>query len=136
MGFFKKLRQFFQTAWRWQRGRQQSGYDKMLLMQSMWPLPFDLYLLRFPTGSEIKPHRDPVESGRHFRLNIVLIPAEVGGEFNCATPIFASSRIKFFRSDLCEHSVSKVEVGTRYVLSIGWLLPDKPLSAGADPIVN
>ncbi len=111
------------TAFRWQSGRQNSGYDKMLLLQSRWPLPFDLYILRFPEGSEVKPHTDPVSFGRHFRLNVVLKPARVGGEFQCSTPIFQTSRIKLFRPDACEHSVTKVEIGTRYVLSIGWVLP-------------
>ncbi len=32
------LRQFLATAWRWQRGRQGSGYDKMLLLTGRWPL--------------------------------------------------------------------------------------------------
>lgn len=106
---------------RWQRGRQQSGYDKMLLLQSPWPLPFDAYLLRFPTGAAIAPHTDPVSIGRHYRLNIVLKRARAGGEFVCATPIHASARIKFFRPDACEHSVTRVTAGTRYVLSIGWV---------------
>ncbi len=122
MGAKAELPDYFKTAFRWQKGRQKSGYDKMLLAQSLRPLPFDMYILRFPEGSEIAPHTDPVSLGRHYRLNIVLIPAKIGGEFFCATPIFENSRIKFFRPDACEHSVSKVEEGTRYVLSIGWIL--------------
>jgi hypothetical protein len=39
-------------AWlTWQRGRQGTGYDKMLLATARWPLPFDCYLLRYPQGS-------------------------------------------------------------------------------------
>ncbi|NGY06861.1 2OG-Fe(II) oxygenase [Solimonas terrae] len=106
---------------RWQRGRQASGYDKMLLARGLWPLPFDCYLLRFPEGAEIRPHTDPVGEGRHFRLNIVVREAREGGEFVCAAPIRASRRIKLFRPDVCEHSVSRVLRGTRHVLSIGWV---------------
>jgi len=115
------LRDYFRTAFRWQTGRQRSGYDKMLLLQGMWPLPFDMYILRFPPGSEIAPHTDPVSLGRHYRLNIVLKRAASGGEFVCATPIYASARIKLFRPDACEHSVTRVEQGSRYVLSLGWV---------------
>ena len=115
------VREYFRTAFRWQMGRQQSGYDKMLLLQSMWPLPFDIYILRFPQGSEIAPHTDPVSLGRHYRLNIVLKRATAGGEFVCASPIYTSARIKLFRPDACEHSVTRVEQGSRYGLSIGWV---------------
>lgn len=93
----------------------------MLLLQSRWPLPFDVYLLRFRTGSEIAPHTDPVAIGRHFRCNVVLRSAREGGDFVCASPIFATTRIKLFRPDACEHSVTRVVRGTRYVLSIGWV---------------
>ncbi len=111
------LRQLF----RWQVGRQQTGYDKMLLAGGLWPLPFDLYLLRFNEGAEIPPHVDAVEKGEHYRLNIVIKAATTGGDFICDKPIYASSRIKYFRSDICQHAVSKVLVGQRYVLSLGWV---------------
>lgn len=81
------------------------------------------YLLRYPEGAEIPPHTDPVQARRHYRLNIVLKASPAGGEFVCATPIFATRRIKLFRPDACEHSVTRVLGGSRYVLSIGWVLP-------------
>jgi hypothetical protein len=113
-------------AWlTWQRGRQGTGYDKMLLATAKWPIPFDSYLLRYPTGSAIPAHTDPVTDKRHYRLNIVVRKAGRGGQFICATPIFATERIKLFRPDACEHSVSEVTQGARYVLSIGWILPAK-----------
>jgi len=106
---------------RWERGRQKSGYDKMLLCGAKWPIKFDTYLLKFPLGSEIAPHTDKVESGKHYRLNIVLKNANEGGVFICQNPIFETSRIKLFRPDTCEHQVSKIVKGTRYLLSIGWV---------------
>ena len=115
------IRQYLSKWLRWERGRQRSGYDKMLLLASPFPLPFDCYLLRFPEGSEIPPHRDPVKSGRHFRLNIVLTRPAAGGEFVCDNPIIDRPRIKYFRSDACTHSVTRVVGGSRYVLSIGWV---------------
>ncbi|MES2072584.1 MAG: 2OG-Fe(II) oxygenase [Pseudomonadota bacterium] len=115
------IRKYFSTAFRWQRGRQLSGYDKMLLLQSWWPLPLDVYILRFPQGAEIAPHVDKVSFGAHYRLNIVIKRAASGGEFICAAPIYESARIKYFRPDACEHSVTRVNKGSRYVLSVGWV---------------
>ena len=90
-------------------------------MVAYWPIKFDTYLLRFPKGSEFAPHTDKVESGKHYRLNIVLKNAKVGGEFICANPIFETKRIKLFRPDESEHQVTKVQEGNRYVLSVGWI---------------
>lgn len=115
------FQEYLRTAFRWQKGRQRSGYDKMLLLQSYWPLPLDVYILRFPEGSEIPPHTDPVSAGEHHRLNILLKRARKGGRFLCAAPIYESERIKYFRPDACEHSVTKIESGSRYVFSIGWV---------------
>jgi len=114
MSILKKL-------FRWERGRQKTGYDKMLLCGAVWPIKFDTYLLKFPENSEIPNHKDKVDSGKHYRLNIVLKKAERGGEFHCSNPIFETNRIKFFRPDISEHSVSKVIKGNRYLLSIGWI---------------
>lgn len=112
---------WFRQAFRWQRGRQGTGYDKMLLFTGGWPIPFDSYLIRYPEGSAIPPHTDPVAEGRHYRLNLVLKSPRAGGEFVCRAPIFATRRIKLFRPDACEHSVTRVEGGSRVVLSIGWV---------------
>lgn len=115
------LADYLRNAFRWRRGRQGTGYDKMLLLTAPWPVAFDSYLIRYPEGSEIPPHTDPVGPRRHYRLNLVLKRSPAGGEFVCANPIFASRRIKLFRPDVCEHSVTRVVGGNRYVLSMGWL---------------
>src|SRR2546421_6064365 len=98
------VRDYLGAAFRWQRGRQKTGYDKMLLVTAGWPIPFDTYLLRYPEGSEIPPHIDRVERGRHYRLNIVVKRSQAGGQFVFAAPLFASRRVNLFRSDACEHS--------------------------------
>jgi len=116
------IRKYAKLAFRWQSGRQGSGYDKMLLLTAPWPVPFDSYLIRYPEGSSIPPHTDPVQQGRHYRLNVILKSPKSGGEFVCAKPIYSSKRIKLFRPDACEHSVTLVQGGSRYVLSIGWVL--------------
>lgn len=113
---------FLRHLFRWQRGRQNSGYDKMLLCGALWPIKFDAYLLRFPEGSEVPAHRDTVKEGKHYRLNLIVKKAQQGGEFICNDAIYSSSRIKLFRPDLCEHQVSKVIKGNRYLLSIGWVI--------------
>lgn len=105
----------------WQRGRQGSGYDKMLLLTTTSPIVFDSYLIRYPIGSSIPPHIDPVTGHHHYRLNIIIKRSIGGGEFICSNPIFSTSRIKFFQPDRCEHSVTEVQGSKRYVLSIGWL---------------
>ena len=115
------LRHYLDHAFRWRNGRQGTGYDKMLLAHGRVPLPFDLYLLRFPTGTRIGPHTDKVESGQHYRLNVILKPARQGGEFQCADPIYVNRRVKLFRPDRSEHSVTRIDAGTRYVLSLGWV---------------
>jgi hypothetical protein len=122
MSAIASLRNYAKLVFRWQRGRQGSGYDKMLLLTAPWPLPFDSYLIRYPEGSSIPAHTDPVQEGRHYRLNVILKSPKSGGEFVCASPIYSSKRVKLFRPDACEHSVTRVEGGSRYVLSIGWVL--------------
>lgn len=107
--------------WRWTRGRQGTGYDKLLLATLPWPLPFDCYLIRYPVGSAIPRHVDPVQGRRHFRLNIVVKASRDGGEFVCQNPIFQTRRIKFFRPDVSPHEVTEVQGSARYVLSVGWL---------------
>lgn len=106
----------------WQQGRQGTGYLKRrLLHRTGPPVPFDLYLLKYPPGAHIPEHTDPVAKGRHFRLNIVLKRGR-GGAFRCAAPIVDTPRVKLFRPDLQPHAVEPV-YATRYVLSLGWLLP-------------
>lgn len=105
----------------WVVGRHKTGYDKMCLRQKKWPIPHDIYLIRYREGSCITPHRDTVTEGRHHRLNIVLWNSAEGGKFVCEKPIFSFWRFHLFRSDLSTHSVTEITKGTRYVLSIGWV---------------
>ena len=105
----------------WSKGRQNTGYEKIKLISCSWPVLFDSYLIRYRIGDGIPPHVDEVSSGEHHRLNIVLWGAGEGGEFICDSTLYESPRIKYFRPDIAEHSVTKVTKGSRYVLSIGWL---------------
>lgn len=109
----------------WQEGMHKTGYFILTLAwvtKRYSPIPFDCYLLRYPPGSSIPPHRDPIK-GRHFRANIILTHPK-GGEFVCETAIFRSKWLNIFRPDISTHSVTTVEgKRARYVLSVGWTRP-------------
>jgi hypothetical protein len=109
----------------WKEGRQGSGYWKLKLLESKL-LKFDLYILKFPTGSYIDWHRDPaVEGHKHWRLNWIFWKGK-GGQFEAEPcdpkdyPI-SKPRLNMFRPDKVLHCVSKIESSTRYVFSLGWL---------------
>ena len=118
-----RLRDYARRWLRWQKGRQNTGYDKLLIAINPFVVPFDCYLLRFPEGSEIPPHRDPIKSGRHYRLNVIIKRSPSGRRVHLRQSHLQSARVNVFRSDVSMHSVSRVVGGTRYVLSIGWVLP-------------
>ena len=50
------IKEYFKQAFRWQKGRQGTGYDKMLILHSFIPIPFDIYIIRYYVGSFIPPH--------------------------------------------------------------------------------
>lgn len=111
------MRKFFS----WQAGRQSTGYEVLTIAYSQL-LKFDCYLLRYKVGAFIPTHLDKVDKAlKHYRLNIQLWPAKKGGELVCADSLFRLGPINLFRPDETPHSVTQVEQGTRYVLSIGWV---------------
>lgn len=103
----------------WEKGRQGTGYFKKQIFKFGFKLfGMDCYLLKFPEKSYVPPHTDPIKGYKHFRLNIVLKKADVGGNLHFyKTRCY--SRFILFRPDAVEHSVSEITRGTRYVLSIG-----------------
>lgn len=114
------------NAWlRWMPGRQGTGYAKLLLARSRWPIRFDAYLLRYRMCAYLPLHTDPVEGHRHYRLNITLRDTDVGGNLLLTLPPIyqsRSGRVVLFRSDT-PHMLSTVLGGPRLVLSIGVALP-------------
>lgn len=109
------------SFFKWQKGRQNTGYDKKLvLFIPLYFLVLDCYLLRFAKGSQIPEHVDKVDKYHHYRLNIVLNSSFKGGDFVCNQAYINTAKIKFFKSDEMPHSVTPVEQGVRYVLSIGF----------------
>lgn len=109
---------------KWVKGRQGSGYDKLKIISCNTLFHFDIYLIRFINGSYIPAHKDPVKYGEHYRINIILKKPDLGGHFFCNNVIYKNSRLIIFRPDIEEHSVTRVE-GSRYVLSIGFILKKK-----------
>jgi hypothetical protein len=100
------------------QGRQNTGYEKLKIIGASF-LPFDFYILRYKEGSYIPEHIDPVSNKKHYRLNIIVRQALIGGIFKCNTCIINTKSIKLFRPDIYKHSLTEVLSGTRYVLSIG-----------------
>lgn len=101
--------------WKWEPGRQGTGYEKMKLFRGR---SSDGYLLRFPEGCRVPPHVDPVPGKRHYRLNVTLVRPRGGGQF-MADPIWSWGPIVFFRPDIQEHSMSRIYEGSCLMLSIG-----------------
>lgn len=104
---------------KWELGRRESGYWKLKLWQVAVT---DAYLLYYPTGSTIEPHVDPVPGKRHYRFNIEIKKADEGGTLVVNKPIWQWDRFCFFRSDISEHSVTRIVRGTRYTLTFGWAI--------------
>lgn len=96
----------------WTKGRQGTGYLKKLLLGGAF---WDLWLIKYPVGTEVPVHTDPVPGKRHYRLNVVLW----GEQKYKGDAIFKFGPVVYFRPDITPHSVSTVR-RTRYVLSLGW----------------
>lgn len=58
--------------WKWQEGRQKNTtYEKFPLWYfRIWKWGFDAYILRYQPDTVLHLHRDEVENGMHWRLNI------------------------------------------------------------------
>lgn len=112
----------------WQPGRQGGTYSKLTLFAGRPWLRCDLYLIRYRVGDFVTTHTDPVESGRHWRMNVELRRAKSGGSFDAMHPKAVSVRwwrLVVFRPDVVPHCVTPVLEGERLVLSFGWAMGRK-----------
>ena len=107
---------------KWEKGRQGTGYLKLPIIFTKFPIPWDVHILKMPERSRIKLHTDPVPNYKVYRLNIVLREPKEGGKFICPSAMINFRRLKYFRPDVMPHSISRIEEGERLVLSIGWCL--------------
>ena len=110
---------------RWQGGRQGGDYSKLLVAKSA-RLRFDLYVLRFPTGSQVKMHQDPAPEGfEHHRVNWTLRFARRGGltliECGDRKMRLEERRLYRFRPDTRKHLMPEVKEGEVLMVSFGWL---------------
>lgn len=112
---------------KWTPGRQGTGYSKLKLASTMWPLPWDLYVLKFPPGSHIPKHKDLSVMGSHYRLNVTLREARPRHPFASTGWLWRGlgGRAVLFRPDVHAHAVRRIESGTRYVLSLGWVVREE-----------
>ncbi len=79
---------------------------------------FSINLVTYPTNHSVMKHIDPVQQGRYYKLNFVLIKPESGGVFECSKCIMnLFNRVYLFRPDQYEHSVSNIDSGKRVLLS-------------------
>jgi len=77
-----------------------------------------IYLVHYPAGHAIVPHVDMVSEGRLYKLNCVLVTPDAGGKFFCEKNILnLFGRVILFRPDLYRHGVSRIERGSRWLLS-------------------
>lgn len=113
---------------KWQTGRQNSGYDKMLLALSN-RFKFDFYLLRIPDEMSVPLHCDPCPEGyEHRRINLALCaskPPETRIYGGPKALSMLGGRLVFFRPDVSPHSLERrstvVQGRATYMLSFGWL---------------
>ncbi len=121
----------------WQDGRQGTGYEKLslkdnrevsdLILRSLVELHkiddfWDAWILRYPDGAYIPPHKDEANmfGRRHTRLNAIIADPRAGGDFilNDERVGLGSACAIIFNPDEHEHSVTKVD-GERLVFTVG-----------------
>lgn len=108
---------------KWQKGRQETDYEKLRLYSfRIWKLGFDAYVLKYKPDTYLKLHRDPVPSGKHWRLNIGWGDSQF---YICDYPRskcgihLGKFSLYFFRPDVYLHGLSVY--GKTYKLSLGFV---------------
>jgi hypothetical protein len=105
----------------WHNGRQAGGYSKLPLLPQWMSVLFNAaaYILKFPTGTGITEHTDPVEKGyNHYRINITLWKSRKDAGMFIRGPCVRFLNIEFFRPDLYTHGMQQI-TGRMYILSFG-----------------
>lgn len=109
---WRRKRLNLNTTGGWFEGRQGTGYLRKTLLSLSF---MDAHILKYPVGTFIPAHKDPIPGRKHYRLNIRLKGPD---NFMCKWTIFRWWRICLFRPDQCLHSVNVCNE-ERIVLSIG-----------------
>ena len=106
---------------RWGNDKFNTGYRIFTLFYSH-KLKWDIYIFHYKEGSYIPKHKDPSKYGKHYRFNIELKKADKGGKFICSSVVFKWWRFCLFQADANYHKVTKIEKGSRWVLSFGFTI--------------
>ncbi len=102
--------------WRWEQGRQGTGYRKLRLARGgCW----DLYIIDYPVGTSIPKHTDPVPGRRHWRANLRLLGEDTFQGESC----FRFGPLIIFRPDIMPHAVEAVH-RRRILVSFGLVTRD------------
>lgn len=109
------------NLFRWEKGRQGSGYDKLTLLYSRL-LMADAYILKVPKGVSIPKHTDSAPPhSNHFRINVTVF-----GHLRMETsqPVKRiGDWFSFFRPDNVVHWADAPKRDT-YIFSFGWIRPN------------
>jgi len=91
--------------WKWEKGRSiGTQYWKFTLWYfRIWKWGFDAYILKYSPKVLLKAHTDPVENGKHYRLNIKLWGQAYFSIFKKEKWITMQNRFIAFRPDLYKH---------------------------------
>jgi hypothetical protein len=105
---------------KWQNGRQQGcEYKKFTLWYfRLGKLGFDAYILKYQGDQVLPKHKDPIENGKHWRLNIGYGVANFVCEKLILGKRIGKLTIFLFRPDLYNHSLYVFEKTTK--LSLGF----------------
>jgi len=101
--------------WKWQNGRQMDcEYKKLPLWYfKIGKFGFDCYILKYNDKQFLPLHVDPIENGKHWRLNI----GWGESEFYCKKLIFGKKfgklSLYLFRPDLYKHSLCTMTKTTK-----------------------
>lgn len=108
--------------WKWQEGRQKGTlYKKFpLWFFKIWKWGFDAYILVYQPDTFLKLHKDLVEKGNHWRLNIGWGNSQfhIANSPKCGFKIGKFS-VYLFRPDLYLHALSVY--GKTIKLSFGFV---------------
>lgn len=101
--------------WKWQNGRQANcEYKKLpLWFFKIGKFGFDAYILKYNDMQSLPIHRDSIDKGKHWRLNI----GWGESKFYCQKLIFGKTlgklSIYLFRPDIYEHSLEVIKKTTK-----------------------
>lgn len=103
---------------KWKKGRLDNVkyYKSKLWEFKFLGMGFDAYVLKYPVGTFLIPHKDEVKNGNHYRLNLSLKGKSI---FDSESYIFKSKILNIFRPDLNIHSLFALT--KTYKLSLGYV---------------